>query len=173
MIDMIVLMVISPFKGRFFCGNLCSRGFNNDFVLKKISRKIKIPKIFKNKILRIIVLVVMMGFMGYRVIQSEGIVYKLGAVFVSMYLMQTVIILVIAIAFNPRAWCYICSAGTIQRTFDRKKHILKADKSKCTYCGVCNKICPMEISVKEIINHPDCIKCGRCIDVCPHGVLSF
>ena len=38
LIDMIALMLISPFKGRFFCGNLCSRGILNDVILNKISR---------------------------------------------------------------------------------------------------------------------------------------
>lgn len=173
LLDMILLMIISPFKGRFFCGNLCSRGLFNDFILSKISRKIKIPSLFKNMKFRIVVLTLMMSFMIYRVIQSQGIIYKLGAVFVSMYIMQTLIISIIAVTISPRAWCNFCPAGTIQRFFDRKKYLLKADKSKCINCGICNKVCPMEIPVKDIINHPDCIKCGRCVAACPKKALSF
>ena len=115
----------------------------------------------------------MMGFMGFRVIQSQGLLYKLGAVFATMYLMQTIVISIIGITTNPRAWCHICPAGTIQKSFDQEKYLLKADKKKCIDCGKCNDVCPMELPVKEIINQPDCIKCGRCIDECPKKVLSF
>lgn len=173
LLDMILLMVISPFKGRFFCGNLCSRGLFNDFVLGKISRKIKIPRLFKNMTFRIIVLILMMSFMIYRIFQSEGLVYKLGAIFVSMYIMQTLIISIIAVTVSSRAWCRFCPAGTIQRFFDRKKYVLKAHKEKCVNCGICNKVCPMELPVKEIVNHPDCIKCKRCVEACPKKVLYF
>jgi ferredoxin-type protein NapH len=173
LLDMIVLMVISPFKGRFFCGNLCSRGLFNDFVLSKISRKGKVPKLFKSMTFRIIVLVIMMSRMIYQIIQSQGILYKLGAVLLATYIMQTIIISIIAVTISPRAWCHFCPAGTIQRLFDRKKYVLKADKSKCIHCGLCNRICPMGIPVKDILNHPDCIKCGRCIEVCPKKVLKF
>ena len=173
LIDMIALMLISPFKGRFFCGNLCSRGLFNDFILSRISRKIKIPGLFKNMAFRIIILIFMMSFMIFRVIQSQGIVHKLGAILVSIYIMQTLIISIIAVTVSPRAWCHFCPAGTIQRFFDRKNHILKAHKDKCIKCGICNQVCPMQIPVREIINHPDCIKCGRCIDSCPKKVLYF
>ena len=115
LIDMIALMLISPFKGRFFCGNLCSRGLFNDFILSKISRKIKIPVLFKNMAFRIIILILMMSFIVYRVIQSQGLVYKLGAILVSMYIMQTLVISIIAVTVSPRAWCHFCPAGTIQR----------------------------------------------------------
>ena len=34
------LMVIAPFRGRWFCGNLCPRGSFVDFWLGPISRKV-------------------------------------------------------------------------------------------------------------------------------------
>jgi len=172
-LDMVLLIAISPFKGRFFCGNLCSRGNFGDFILRKISRKGKIPKLFKNNVFRIIILVLMMSRMIYQIVQANGLLYKIGAALLSSYLLQTIIVLVLSITVSPRAWCHFCPAGTIQKVFDRKKYILKADKSKCINCGICNKVCPMEIPVKEILDHPDCIKCGRCIKACPKDVLSF
>jgi ferredoxin-type protein NapH len=173
LLEMIILMVLSPFKGRFFCGNLCSRGLFNDFILSKISRKGNVPKLFKNMIFRIIVLVIMMSRTIYQIFSAYGVLYKLGAVLLTSYIMQTLIISIIAVTISPRAWCHFCPAGTLQRLFDRKKYLLKANKSKCINCGLCNQICPMSIPVKEIINHPDCIKCGRCIEVCPKKVLRF
>ncbi|MBD3203917.1 4Fe-4S binding protein, partial [Candidatus Woesearchaeota archaeon] len=66
------LMIISPFRGRWFCGNLCPRGSFNDFILSKLSFKKKIPDFFRSLWLRIPVLVLLMGFMIFRVIQTRG-----------------------------------------------------------------------------------------------------
>ena len=40
------LIIIAPFRGRWFCGNLCPRGSFVDFWLGPISRKVKIPSFF-------------------------------------------------------------------------------------------------------------------------------
>ena len=37
------LMIIAPFRGRWFCGNLCPRGSFVDFWLGPLSRKLPIP----------------------------------------------------------------------------------------------------------------------------------
>jgi ferredoxin-type protein NapH len=37
------LIIISPFRGRWFCGNLCLLGSFNDFWLGRVSRFKKIP----------------------------------------------------------------------------------------------------------------------------------
>ncbi len=37
------LMIIAPFRGRWFCGNLCPRGSFVDFWLSPLSRKLQIP----------------------------------------------------------------------------------------------------------------------------------
>ncbi|MBD3248563.1 4Fe-4S binding protein [Candidatus Woesearchaeota archaeon] len=173
LLDMLLLIGISPSKGRWFCGNLCSRGIFNDLVLSKISRKIKIPKLFYNSGFRIALLIIMMGFMVFRIIGSEGVFVKLGGIFVGIYIMQTLIISVIAIFVSPRAWCQICPAGTLQRLFDLKKNTIVVDKEKCIDCGLCSKVCPMHLKVNEIKYKPDCIKCGRCIDVCPKNALKY
>ncbi|HZX45077.1 MAG TPA: 4Fe-4S binding protein [Candidatus Nanoarchaeia archaeon] len=58
------LMIISPFRGRWFCGNLCPRGSFNDW-LSKISIKKKIPAFFRSMGFRVPVLASLMGFMVF------------------------------------------------------------------------------------------------------------
>jgi polyferredoxin len=41
------LMIIAPFRGRWFCGNLCPRGSFVDFWLAPISRKVEIRQFLK------------------------------------------------------------------------------------------------------------------------------
>ena len=44
---------------------------------------------------------------------------------------------------------------------------------KCIDCGKCQKVCPMQLPVNEILDKPDCIKCARCVEACPKRALSF
>jgi polyferredoxin len=59
------LMIIAPFRGRWFCGNLCPRGSFVDFWLAPLSRKLKIPPLFRSMWLRAPIFVALMGFMIY------------------------------------------------------------------------------------------------------------
>jgi len=167
------LLLISPFKSRWFCGNLCPRGSFNDFWLGKISYKRKIPKFFRELWVRVPVFILLMGGMIYRLISTGGVVNKIGMVFVVMCLVTTTIAILFGIFINPRAWCSFCPMGTLQKWFGGNKYQLKVDKDKCINCKLCHKVCPMQLKVNEILNKPDCIKCGRCIEVCPKKALKF
>lgn len=57
-------------------------------------------------------------------------------------------------------------------------HITVKHENACISCGICNKICPMEIQVSKMISEGqvkrmECIQCGACIDACPKKVLSY
>jgi len=49
------------------------------------------------------------------------------------------------------------------------------DKNKCTGCGICVPICPVEaINLNEgkaSINMEICIRCGKCHDACPQEAI--
>ncbi len=167
------LLLISPFKGRWFCGNLCPRGSFNDFWLGKISLRKKIPKFLKSMWLRIPVFIALMGFMIFRLYTTQGIIDKIGMVFVVMCIVTTSIAIFFGVLISPRAWCSFCPMGTMQRFLGGKRHQLKFDKEKCIDCGICSKVCPMHLKVNEITHKPDCIKCGRCVEKCPKKALRF
>jgi len=166
----LTLMIISPFKGRWFCGNLCPRGSFNDFWLGKITLNKKIPKFFGRIWLRIIIFILLFSFMITRLIFTKGLINKIGMVFIIMCIITTSIAILFGIFISPRAWCTFCPMGSIQRLFGKNKYQLKFNKKRC---GLCNSICPMQLKVNEISNKPDCIKCGRCIDICPKKALKF
>ena len=54
------LMIIAPFRGRWFCGNLCPRGSFVDFWLAPLSRKLKIPASFRSLWLRVPIFLLLM-----------------------------------------------------------------------------------------------------------------
>lgn len=50
------------------------------------------------------------------------------------------------------------------------------DKEKCTGCGQCADICPVEaIRVEDDIAvvSDDCIECGVCTDTCPFEAITL
>lgn len=167
------LMVIAPFRGRWFCGNLCPRGSFVDFWLAPLSRKLKIPPRFRSMRLRVPIFVALMGFMIFRIMQTEGMVDRIGMVFVTLCIITTSIAILFGVVIAPRTWCSFCPMGTLQRAMGGKRYQLKVDVQKCIDCGICQKVCPMQLPANEILDKPDCIKCGRCVEACPKHALSF
>lgn len=167
------IFLIAPFRGRWFCGNLCPRGSFNDFWVGKITRKNRIPKFLRTYRVRIPLFILMMVFMGYRLFNTHGLVNQIGMVFVIMCLVTTSIALFAGTAFSPRTWCTFCPMGTVQNIIGGDKYQLQVDKSKCIDCNKCEKICPMQLEVHTADKKPDCIKCGRCVTACPTHALEF
>ena len=167
------LTIIAPFRGRWFCGNLCPRGSFVDFWIAPLSRKIRIPPQLRSMWIRAPIFVVLMGFMIFRIISTEGIVDKIGMVFVTLCILTTSIAVLLGIIIAPRTWCTFCPMGTLQRAMGGKKYQLKLDRENCIECKKCQKVCPMQLPVIEIPDNPDCIKCGRCVEACPKDALSI
>jgi ferredoxin len=54
---------------------------------------------------------------------------------------------------------------------------LKLDQSKCNGCGICLKVCPHEVFVREkplvrIADRGACMECGACARNCEPGAIS-
>jgi formate hydrogenlyase subunit 6/NADH:ubiquinone oxidoreductase subunit I len=73
--------------------------------------------------------------------------------------------------------------GTMQNIIDRaatdvtSRARIATNPDECRDCGVCERVCPMDISIREYmeageIDHPDCLRCGECVDACPTTALS-
>ncbi len=172
-IVMLTLLAISPFRGRWFCGNLCPRGSFNDFVLGKVSLRRKIHSFFFSIKFRVFIFALLMGGMVFRLAHTGGLYEKIGMVFIIMCLATTLIAIMFGVLISPRTWCSFCPMGTMQRILGGTRYQLQIDRVSCRECRVCHKACPMHL---EVIDHDlkkDCIKCGMCIDKCPAGALSF
>lgn len=50
------------------------------------------------------------------------------------------------------------------------------NEEKCTGCGMCQNVCPVEAieleDGKAVIND-DCIECGACVAECPNEAISL
>ena len=54
--------------------------------------------------------------------------------------------------------------------------MVSVDSEKCTGCGVCVSVCPVDvfkvINGKASVNDEDCIVCKNCETSCPTGAIS-
>jgi len=50
------------------------------------------------------------------------------------------------------------------------------DEGKCTGCGSCAEVCPVEaikVSDKAKVDEDTCIDCGTCVDECPEEAITL
>jgi len=51
------------------------------------------------------------------------------------------------------------------------------DKEKCTGCGACVEVCPVEalklVDDKSVVDPDTCIDCGTCVDECPVEAITL
>lgn len=173
---------VAFFRGRFWCGSFCPRGSFNDKILPYVNLKKPIPKFMKAVWFRNLFFIVLMSFFAIQLIFAWGNITAVGAVFVRMIIITTILTIVLGTIYNPRTWCVFCPMGTmayyvskLRFSKDRTKHIT-FNKDTCTNCGLCSKHCPMGIHVlaykeQDTVLSADCIKCCSCIQKCPKNAL--
>ena len=93
---MAFFLVLSFFKARYWCWNLCPRGAFLDIVMSKLSRNKPIPAVFAKNWFRLGVFVLLMELLTLRIIRSGGHLLFIGAVFVGICLVTTIISIILA-----------------------------------------------------------------------------
>lgn len=178
-ICMVAPIVVSTFKGRFWCGNLCPRGSFYDHVVSKFSNNKKVPKFFKSNLFRAFMVIFMISMFTYGIYKNWGNLYGIGIVFYRIIVVTTIIGIFLSFFYNHRTWCHFCPMGTIAAVisrFQKSKNVLQISPA-CVTCMICEKRCPLGIVPYDykdnILSHPDCIQCGKCVDVCPKGAIGF
>lgn len=111
---MAFLLVLSFFKGRYWCGTLCPRGAFLDIVISKASAKKPMPRLFTMQWFRWIIFALFMSFLIFRIIKTGGNLVAVGTVFVTMCVVTTVIAILLGILIRHRGWCAICPMGLLQ-----------------------------------------------------------
>jgi len=81
---------------------------------------------------------------------------------------------------DNRAFCkYVCPIPTFQKVTSRFSLMkIKIDTNKCVDCGLCEKVCPMNIKLliykkrNQRILSTECILCEACAKSCPKNAIS-
>jgi len=75
-----------------------------------------------------------------------------------------------------RPFCrVICPIGAVYSVFNKGSllHLTFPGKEGCSECGVCRKVCPMDIDPHQNQNQLECIRCNECVSACPKSGLKF
>lgn len=193
---MVGLVGTSLFGGKYWCGNICPHGSYFDRVILPISRNKEIPSILKSKPVVYGVFIFFVFNFTRKIISISSywgtfdFLDKLGTIFATTYLVVMIIGSILGVLISPRAWCKVCPMGTMEDITYKvgsslglnkgiEKKVTISDIDTCKECGLCEKVCPMQIEVyKEFdengqISTTDCIKCNTCVENCPLKLLSM
>lgn len=173
---MLAPVLIAPFKGRYWCGNYCPRGSFYDNVIAKISSQKPIPAVFRSKVFRVSVLIIIMSMFSIQMYFAWGNLPAMGLIFLRIIFVTTIIGIILGIFYHQRTWCSFCPMGTIASFLSGKAKKLNV-KSSCISCKLCTKTCPLQLEPYHdkglSFKNSDCLKCNRCVEVCPKKALSF
>ncbi len=126
---MVFFLILSYFRGRYWCTNLCPRGSFLDLVLSRISFRRRIPRFLVRKEVRWTIFAIFMAFFVYQFVTVEKTVPAVGFVFVRICLLTTLIAIFLGVPIHQRVWCSFCPMGTLQRFLGGLKRKQEAQNS--------------------------------------------
>jgi polyferredoxin len=82
-------------------------------------------------------------------------------------------VFVVGMVFVKRPFCRtMCPLGAIFSLFNKLSLVrLRVDRETCTDCGICERMCPVDIKPQLEVDSPECIKCLDCTK-CPVGAIK-
>jgi polyferredoxin/peroxiredoxin len=195
-----VLLLFGLTLGRTICGWLCPFGLLQELLHKLPGPKLKKGRLtralswIKYVLLAVLTLAVPLYFAFRRVPlpafckyicpagtlegavalllhpANGGLRAMLGPLFAGKL---TVLLLILAACvFIYRAFCrFLCPLGAIYSLMTRLALVgVKLDETRCTDCGLCKAVCPVDI---RRVGDRECVACGKCISKCPEAAISF
>ncbi|HPF53097.1 MAG TPA: 4Fe-4S binding protein [Eubacteriales bacterium] len=196
-----LLLLFAVSLGRFICGWLCPFGFVQELIDLIPLPKLRVPKLLDRALryLKYVVLAVLVialplllrdsfglsapyyckwlcpaGTLGAGIpliLTNSSLASAAGGLFLHKLGILTVILIASAFIFRP--FCkYLCPLGAFYGLFNGISLTrMTIDKSLCTNCGKCERVCRMNVEVRKNINSPECIRCSECLHACPEHAI--
>ena len=68
----------------------------------------------------------------------------------------------------------ICPLGAIYGCMNKVSIChLEVEKQRCVNCGICKKVCKMEVDPVKTPDSAECIRCGACVAACTNNAISI
>lgn len=193
------LALIGSVVGRAACGWACPFGWFQELLHKIPSPKFKGPEILKY--LKYIVLITTVFLMPAFLVDQFGygepyfckLVCPAGTLeggiplailqpdlrpqlgWLFTWKISMLAFLIVLVIFVRRAFCrWLCPLGAFYAPFNKISYFnLKVDKNACIDCGLCSKVCPVNLDVLREIDSAECLKCLDCKNICPKSAISI
>ncbi len=184
LIILAIMVILSLFLGRFYCGWICPLGAIQELIYPKTKIKISSAPDSVLKYLKYLILVVFL-YIAWRTGNNlwdhygplKVLVHFNGTELAIFFLLLTMIVSLLI----ERPICrYICPLGAIFALTSRLAILkMRADAGTCMVCGKCTSgDCPMNgieaintITDLPKVDNSECICCLRCQDFCQREAL--
>ncbi len=187
----LLILALTPFLGRFFCGWICpmgtlfhlaSRWLSPRKAAARIRQNFHSPaQVYKYLLLMVLLLACALGFMQIGLFDPIALLTRTAQALVSpgmrlgWMLIAIFTVLFLLNAWRPRFWCrYICPLGALLGV--AAKFIpggVVRNRTTCTDCGLCNRDCIGACSPDQKTRMAECFMCWNCIEDCPEKALSW
>lgn len=175
-IHYIVAKIFGPLLfGRGWCGYACWTAMILDFLPYKKPEKPGKRVGWIRYIIFILSLIFVLASFRFQTGNMEKIIFQAFIIGNILYY-TTGIIMAFALKDN-RAFCkYICPVTVFLKPMSYFALLrIKHDEDKCFNCGLCKRVCPMEVDItdnsRKRENGTECILCTECVKSCPEGAL--
>ena len=198
-----VVILLSLWFPRGFCGYLCPLGTTIDVFDRLISRRIKrwqIREIGGWRNLKYYLLaatlisagcgVLFTGYVSAIPVVTRGFQFILGNLELGLlkgwylippanagiYFSVLLFFIILGLGFlSPRFWCrYVCPSGALFSCFNQFRQQERKVTDACIDCGKCVPHCPFDaIRADFHTRFNDCTYCETCGGVCPTGAIVF
>jgi polyferredoxin len=166
--------------GVLVCGWICPAGLIQDIVFfKKFGFRINEKA---HKYLRILRYVFAILFITgiYKI--NADIQHTIGGVAtlkydLSSYIFYVSLSIILISVFIERFFCkYLCPYGAMAGIKSLiRLFTINRDTIKCVGCKMCDRVCPMQITVSKLNSNysPNCIDCFKCVETCPKKAVKY
>jgi polyferredoxin len=176
-IHYLVAKIIGPLLfGRGWCGYACWTAMILDLLPYKIPKS---PRLKNLGVLRYATLLLSLIFTVIIVVcykeNSDNIMWI--AFIVGNIIYYALGISLAIILKDNRAFCkYICPTAILMKPASYFAMLrIQVDKTKCIDCGACERVCPMNVKLRNPkrsrINGTECILCYECAKICPKKAI--
>lgn len=104
--------------------------------------------------------------------KAEGGVYGLASSNALRLAVLGFFLILMVLATRPFCRTF-CPLGALYGLCSRFAFLrICVDQESCVKCGLCDKVCPVELDVRKEAGGPECIACGDCIKSCNKKSIS-
>jgi polyferredoxin len=186
-----VVGLVGALVGRASCGWFCPFGWLQELLYKVPTPKLRLPnRLNWTRYLVLVVLVILVPYLTGEPWFSKlcpvglleaglplALLYAdIRALIGTLYWIKVAItgVLLGWMIVTQRPFCrWVCPLGALWSPLNPVSTFrLEIDQERCTVCGRCQEICPVDIRVHEDPNSSACIRCLACVEVCPTNSVS-